>query len=128
VTFTPEQQEKHRRAFIDECRQKAWSAACHTDFIAKSLDELLADYAKMKEADEKLAEEIKTLENALDSHSKDKRDKRKTLQERRTGLSKRMEFLLMSHQQGQQALASLNQNIETNLALAKHAETWGGKK
>jgi hypothetical protein len=62
----------------------------------------------MKEADEKLAEEIETLENALDSHSKDNRDKRKTLQERRTGLSKRMDLSLP-------AIRNLAPNIPTRM-------------
>ena len=35
---------------------------------------------RLKEADDKLAEEIKAQKNALDIRSKDNRDKRKTLQ------------------------------------------------
>jgi hypothetical protein len=31
MTFTKVQQEKHCQVFIDECRQKAWGAACHAN-------------------------------------------------------------------------------------------------
>ncbi len=128
MTFTDEQQKEHCETFIHECRQKAWTASCNADYIVKQLDDLTADYTKLKADDNKLAEEIKALETALYSHTKDNRDKRKTLQERRTALSKKMEFLLMTHSQGQKSLAALYQSVETNLALAKHAETWAWKE
>lgn len=128
TTFTEHQQKKHRDAFIDECHQKAWSAACHADFISNELDKLLENYSKLKAEDETLAEEIKTLETALDGHTKDNRDKRKALQERRNALTKEMEAIGQRHTQGQQALAGLYQSIETNLALATHAQTWEWKE
>ena len=128
ATFTEEQQKQHRQGFIEDCHQKAWGASCNADFIAKQLDELTADYTNLKAEDDKLAEEIKALETAVDEHTKDNRDKRKALQERRNGLSKRMQFVLMTHEQGQKSLAGLYQAIETNLALAKHAETWEWKE
>lgn len=128
MTFTTEQQKKHRTAFVEDCHQKAWGASCNADFIAKHLDQLTADYTKLKADDDKLAEEIKTLETAVDEHTKDNRDKRKALQERRNGLSKRTQFVLMTHEQGQKTLAGLYQAIETNLALAKHAEAWEWKE
>ena len=53
--------------------QKAWSAACHADWIAKQLDKLIEDYGKLKAEDEKLEVEIKTLETAVDHHTKDSR-------------------------------------------------------
>jgi hypothetical protein len=53
------------RCFMNECRQKACSVVCHAAFIAKSLDELLVDHKKMKEADEELAGKIKTVDAAL---------------------------------------------------------------
>jgi hypothetical protein len=55
MTFTDKEQK--------ECRQMTWSAACHADFIGKSLDELLADYTKLNVADDKLAKETKTFEH-----------------------------------------------------------------
>jgi len=51
VTFTEEQQKEHRAAFIKECRLKAWSAACHADWINKQLDKIFAEYTKLKEED-----------------------------------------------------------------------------
>jgi hypothetical protein len=90
MTFTDKEQKEYRASFINECRQMAWSAACHADFIGKSLDELLADYTKLNVADDKLTKEIKTFEHALDSQSKDNRDKRKTLQGFAPALSTRL--------------------------------------
>ena len=82
MTFTELEQNNHRKIFIDECRQKAWSAACHAEWIYKQLDTLLADFTKLQEQDAKLEGEIKMLETAVDAHTKDNRDKRKALQER----------------------------------------------
>jgi hypothetical protein len=84
ATFTKLQQQKHRQDFIDECRQNAWGAACHANWIGDQLDRLIDDYAKLKKDDEALEAEIKTYENAVDAHTKDNRDKRKGLQERRS--------------------------------------------
>jgi hypothetical protein len=128
MTFTEKQQEKHRNAFIEECRQKAWGAACHAEWISTQLDKLVADYGKLKAEDDKLAEEIKALETAVDSHTKDNRDKRKALQERRNGLAPRMHVIGASVQEGQKAANSLYAGIESSLALAKHAETWEWKE
>jgi septal ring factor EnvC (AmiA/AmiB activator) len=65
-----------------------------------------------------------TLETAVDSHTKDNRDKRKSLQERRNTLAKQMQALSMAMQEGQRGLNELHQSIEANLKLAKHAEAW----
>jgi hypothetical protein len=62
MAFTPEQQQQRRQAFIDECHQKAWGAACHADWIGSQLDKLVSDYGKPKAEDEKLGAEIKALE------------------------------------------------------------------
>lgn len=96
--------------------------------ISKQLDTLTEDYGKLKAEDEKLDAEIKTLDLAPDYHSKDNRDKRKALQERRTTIAKGMQLLGENMQDGQQALNGFHQSIEANLALAKHAETWEWKK
>jgi hypothetical protein len=77
MAFTPEQQQQHRAAFINECRQKAWDARCHADRISSQLDKLVSDYGKLKTDEEKLAGEIKALETALDGHTKDNRGKPK---------------------------------------------------
>jgi hypothetical protein len=36
MTFTDKQQKEHRETFIHECRQKAWSALCHAEWISKT--------------------------------------------------------------------------------------------
>jgi hypothetical protein len=45
MTFTAEQQQRHRAAFIDDCRQKAWGAACNANWVGAQLDKLIEDYA-----------------------------------------------------------------------------------
>lgn len=128
MTFSPQQQEDHRNAFIAECRERAWGAACHADWIASQLEKMTADYSKLTQEDEKLAAEIKALETAIDSHTKDNRDKRKTMQERRNMLSKQMSALGRMVHEANQAANTLYGNVETQLALAKHAETWEWKE
>jgi hypothetical protein len=128
ATFTEKEQQSHRETFIRDCKQKAWGAACHAEWISKELDELLGDFGKLKSEDERLADEIKQLELAVDSHTKDNRDKRKAIQERRTQLSKQMEILAEHHVKGQQGLNGLYQSVEASLQLAKHAETWEWKE
>jgi hypothetical protein len=44
TAFTIEQQEDHRKSFIQECRQKAWGAACNAHWIGKELEKLAAGY------------------------------------------------------------------------------------
>jgi hypothetical protein len=127
-TFTSEQQEKHRKDFIDDCRQKAWSAACHAEFVAKGLDDVLAHYEKLKKEDTELEAKIKEAEKALDYHTVENRQKRKVMQERRNALFTQMAFVTENHKEGQRALQNLYQSIESNLALAKHAETWEWKE
>ena len=48
MTFSEEQQQRARDLFIEQCRQKAWGAACNADWIGKRHDELLAQYEKLK--------------------------------------------------------------------------------
>jgi len=128
MTFTEKQQKEHRAAFITECRQKAWGAACNAEWIGKQMDELMAQYTKMQEEDGSLEGEIKTLEAALDSHTKDNREQRKALQERRTRIASQMQALANNATEGQKAMQNLYASVETNLALAKHAEEWSWKE
>ena len=128
MTFTVKQQKDHREAFINECRQKAWGAACHADWVSKGLDAVAAEYTKLQAEDQKLAEEIKTLETALDYHTVENRNKRKAFQERRNQLGQHFKAIGANVQQGQQVLNNLHQSVESNLALAKHAEGWEWKE
>ena len=127
-TFTQLQQKKHRQVFIEEYRQKAWSAACNAEWISKQSDELLAQYEKLKKEDAELEEQIKALDNAVDYHTKDNRDKRKALQEHRIAIGHGMQFLQKSATEAQQAMSQLYANVEQNLALAAHAEKWEWKE
>src|ERR1700722_18300717 len=101
MTFTTAQQKKHRTAFIEDCRQKAWSAACHADWISKGIDEMLVDYRKFQEGDAPLEADIKELANALDYHSVENCEKRKGMQERRTQLAQNMQIVGKAAQEGQ---------------------------
>jgi hypothetical protein len=127
-TFTAPQQRKCRFEFIEECRQKAWGAACHADWIGKQLDTVMAQYEKLKAEDAKLGEDIKTAETALDSHTYDNRQKRKELQERREGLRRTMGGLAQNMAEGQKAMQQLYANAEQNLTLAEHAKEWAWKE
>jgi hypothetical protein len=77
MTFTDDQQQEHRAAFINECRQKAWGAAAHADWISKGLDGLMAEYVKLKEEDNTVDADIKEAEAAIDSHTVDNRTKQR---------------------------------------------------
>ncbi|HEX3861281.1 MAG TPA: OmpH family outer membrane protein [Stellaceae bacterium] len=128
MTFTPIQQDKHRKTFIEDCYQKAWGAACHAEWIGKQLDDLTAQYQKLKIDETALDAEIATLAAVLDSHTKDNREKRKELQQRGTALLKAGQALAQNMQQGQNAMQQLYASVESAMALAAHAEGWSWKK
>ena len=128
MTFTEEQQKDHRDVFIRDCRQKAWSSFCHAEWIAKNLDGLLAQMQKLQGEDQGFEAQIKELEGAIDAHTKDNREKRRALQEKRSGIARTAQVLGSNYQQGQQALQSLYQAAESALELAKHAEGWSWKE
>jgi hypothetical protein len=124
MTFTKPEQAKHRKAFIDECRQKAWGAACHADWISKGVDDIMAHYQKLQAEDRALEEAIKAAEVAVDYHTVENRNKRKAMQERRNTLAQQMKLIEQNAQQGQRSLEQLYASMESNLALATHAEEW----
>ena len=93
MTFTKPEQDKHRKAFIDECRQKAWGAACHADWISKGVDDIMAHYQKLQAEDRELEEAIKAAEVAVDYHTVENRNKRKSMQERRNTLAQQMKLI-----------------------------------
>jgi len=84
----------------------------------------MAQYKQMKKMDAEYEAELKTLETAIDSHTKDNRDKRKALQEQGNTLAHQMEFLGKSTAEAHAAMQQLYANAEQNLALAAYAETW----
>ncbi len=128
MTFTKAEQTKHRHAFIEECRQKAWGAACHAEWISKNMDELAGHIQKRQQEDGELDAAIKTAETAIDYHTVENRNKRKAMQERRNQLAKEMQLISENLTRGQQSLQVLYQSIESNLELAKHAEGWSWKE
>jgi hypothetical protein len=62
------------------------------------------------------------------THTVENRTKRKAMQERRNKLAQDMKALGKNIGRGQQSLAQIHQNVETNLSLARHAETWSWKE
>ncbi len=112
MTFIIEQQKEHRDAFVKEGHQKAWGAACNAEWVGKRLDELMAQYEKMQAEDRGLEKEIKALDNAVDHHTKDNRDKRRALQERRNALTKSMEVIGQSANRPQEGTQQLYANVE----------------
>jgi hypothetical protein len=129
MTFTAEQQKRHRDAFIDECHQKAWGAACNADWIGKQMDELMAQYEKLNDEDAAVDAEIKTLKAAPDFHTKDNRDKLKQL-DSRLGTIRGIQKPRLSQRvkEAQKAIEGLYASVETNLALAKHAAEWAWRE
>jgi hypothetical protein len=128
ATFTSRQQEQHRQTFLEDCRQKAWGAACNADYVGVQHDRLMADYEKLQNEDADLEAQIKALDSALDYHTKGNREKRRILQERRNTVTKQKDALLGTAVQLQQGMRQLYANFENNLILAKHAEAWEWKE
>jgi hypothetical protein len=124
MIFTEKQQDTHRKAFIEECRQKAWGAACHGEWISKNNNELFAHYQKLQAEDKELEAKIDEAAKAPDYHTVDNRDKRKEMQERRNQLAAAMKTLAENGQRADKAMQQLLQSAESSLALAKHAEEW----
>jgi chromosome segregation ATPase len=102
---------------------KTRGAPCNADYVAAQHERLMADYEKLQKEDADLEAQIKTLDSTLDYHTKDNREQRKVLQERRNTVAKQKDALLGAIAQLQQGMRQLYANVENNLALAKHAET-----
>lgn len=128
MTFTKPQQKARRKAFIEECRQKAWSCACHADWISKSIDEVLAHYQKLQAEDNQLEADIKELAAALDYHTVENREKRKAMQGLRDQRAQEMQITAQSAQRGRKAMQQLLASVESSLAFAKHAGRWQWKE
>jgi hypothetical protein len=124
MTFDQTQNREAREAFIKECRQNAWGHACHADYVAKSTDKLIAEFAELKRQDDELAAEAETLAKALDYHTVENREKRKTLQDKRAELFKVREVLSRTIAEGNSFLKTLYQKVDSFTSLAEHAEKW----
>ena len=128
ITFSTADQTKHRKAFIDECRQKAWGAACHADWISRGLADLTAHYEKLQAEDRALEEAITASNVAVDYHTVENRNKRKAFQERRQQITQQMKLISENSQQAQRSLQQLYASVDSNLELAKFAEDWEWKE
>jgi uncharacterized membrane protein len=128
MIFTEPQQKGHRKAFVEECRQKAWGAMCHADWISTNLNELLVSYQTLQAEARELEVKIDELAKAPDYHTVDNREKRKEMEKRGTAIAAQMKRMFESSQDGQKAMQQLLQSAESSLALAKHAEEWEWKE
>jgi hypothetical protein len=128
MNFTDDQQQKHRDAYIEETRQKAWGAACHADWIAQGLDHAMVVYTDLKKRSDENLEEQKRLKDGLDSHTDENQAKRKQLRDEREAVEQKIAEITKNIQQGQLLLQQLYQSVETNLELAEHCKTWSWKE
>jgi hypothetical protein len=81
--FTDKEQTAQCKAFIADCHQKAWGAACHASWLEKSLNELIARYQRLQKEDKEVEAEIKANLEGLDGHTVANRNKRNELAKRR---------------------------------------------
>lgn len=104
-------------------------AACHADFIGKQLDQLMAEYAKLKQQDGTLEADIKEAEAAIRfPHRSTTATSAKPLREKRNQLARLLQAFGNNMGTGQKAFEQLLQSIERALALAAHAEGWSWKE
>jgi hypothetical protein len=128
ATFTTAQQTKHRKAFIEECRQKAWGARCQADQIGGEVDKLTEHYKTLQEADAKAQADIEAIDNAPDFHTVENRQKKRAIQAQRDSQAKQMKAIAANAQRGTQILQQLLESADNYLTLAKHAEEWEWKE
>lgn len=128
ATFTSTQQLEHRTQFIEECRQKAWGAACHAEWISKNMDRLHERYNKLHADDTLLKGDLEKIAADPDKYSPENRAKKRDIESRREQLAADMKAIAPHAQEGQKALMNLRNSIESALELAKHAETWTWKE
>jgi len=122
--FNDQQQSEHRQAFTKDCMQKAWGAACHADWIQKSLDKLLAHYQALKAQDRELEERIKTNADGTNGHTKENRNLRADLQKKRSVIGTQMRLIAQNIQQGAATMQKMLDSVDQNLLLADHAQSW----
>jgi chromosome segregation ATPase len=122
--FSDGEQIEHRESFIKDCMQKAWGAACHADWIQKSLDKLLAHYQSLKAQDRELDERMKTNADGVNGHTKENRNLRADLQKQRSGIDRQMRLIAQNVQQGATTMQKMLDSVDQNLLLADHAKGW----
>jgi hypothetical protein len=88
----------------------------------------MGDYDKLKKEDADLEAQISAIDTAPDYHTKDNREKRKQLEQRRNLIARQKDGLLAAARELQAGMSRLYGNVENNLAVAKHAETWEWKE
>lgn len=122
--FSEAQQKVQRHAFIADCMEKAWGAACHAAWMQKNLNELIAHYQKLQAEDKELEGEIKTNADALDYHTVENREKRATMMKKRTNIANQMKLIATNTKDGAAAMQRLLDSVDQNLLLAEHAKDW----
>jgi hypothetical protein len=122
--FNQKEQTEHRKAFIEDCLHKAWGAACHADWMQKSLNELVAHYQKLQVEDKELEKQIQENLDGFDGHTVANRNKRNELAKKRNAIANQMKLIGQNTQQGAQAMQRLLDSVDQNLLLADFAKDW----
>jgi hypothetical protein len=122
--FTEKQQKAHRQGFIDDCMDKAWGAACHADWISKSLTELVTEYQKLQAEDKALEAQITANAEGFNGHTVANRNKRNELQKRRNAIANTMKLVATNSQKGAETMQRLLDSVDQNLLLADFAKDW----
>lgn len=115
-------------AFMRESRQKAWGAICNAEWIRALVESGNANYKGMEAAVEKLKGEIDASERAIDYHTVEQREKRKSLQMQVNELvNKAMPQLAENLTKLAQRNRNLLAQADENLALEAHAKDFAVK-
>lgn len=126
--FTIKEQTEKRKAFIDECMQKAWGAAAHAAWIEKTLNELIAKYQDFQKQDRAIDAEMKLSLDAPDHHTVENRNKRAHLQKERNTISSNMKLIGKNMKEGTETMQRLLNSTDQNLLLADFAKEWEWKE
>jgi hypothetical protein len=126
--FNEKEQTAQRKAFIADCIEKAWGAACHADWIQKSLNELVAHYQKLQAEDKEIEAVIKANAEGFDNHTVENRNKRAAMQKKRTDVGNQMKLIAENTREGGNAMRRLLDSVDQNLLLADFAKDWSWKE
>jgi hypothetical protein len=122
--FNQKEQTEQRKAFVADCLNKAWGAACHADWMQKSLNELIAHYQKLQAEDKEVEAATNLNAASLDHHTVENRNKRAEMQKRRTNIANQMKLIAKNTQEGAAAMQRLLDSVDQNLLLADFAKDW----
>lgn len=122
--FTKEEQEKYRKHFVEEARQKAWGCMCHADWALAKLDKVVASITKLEAEEKRVSEDLKALTDSPEYHTVENRGKIKALRDYLGTVKQQITVAQKRFKEGQDGVNGLYQNAESNLELEQHALTY----